>query len=88
MSRLILNAHVKPSTITTWQPFFGFSQRTNTKQLNKDINALLRIDKKQDKMIEKLDETRIDIVQEIRWSKDTIIKELGSEIRGQKIGLS
>jgi acylphosphatase len=66
-----------------------FYQMTNTRQLNKGINALLSIDKKQDKMlekqdkmIEKLDEARVDIVHEIRGSRDAIINELVSEIRG------
>jgi acylphosphatase len=59
-----------------------FSQRTNTKQLNKGINVLLSIDQKQDKILEKLDETKVDIVHEIRESRGVIVDQFGSEIRG------
>lgn len=59
-------------------------------QLNKGIPALLRIDRKQDKMLEKqdkmlekqdatiakLEETRADLVQEIRTSRDEVIRKL------------
>ena len=72
-----------------------FSQRTNTKQLNKGINALLSIDQKQDKILEKLDETKVDIVHEIRESRDAIVDKLEetggfitSEIRGQKSSIN
>ena len=52
-------------------------------QLNKGIPALLRIDRKQDRMLEKqdktiakLDETRADIVSEIRASREEITAKL------------
>jgi hypothetical protein len=52
-------------------------------QLNKGIPALLRIDRKQDKMLEKqdatiikLEETRADLVHEIKTSRDEVILKL------------
>lgn len=52
-------------------------------QLNKGIPALLRIDRKQDKMLEKqdatiakLEETRADLVQAIKTSRDEVISKL------------
>jgi len=59
-----------------------FMHVSMVEQLNKGIPALLRIDKKQDKMLEKqdatiakLEETRSDIVQEIKTSRDEVISK-------------
>ena len=77
-------------------------------QLNKGIPALLRIDSKQDKMLEKqdkmlekqdgtiakLEETRYDVVHEIRSSRDEVVSKLdenreaiAAEVGDQKITL-
>ena len=70
-------------------------------QLNKGIPALLRIDRKQDRMLEKqdktiakLEETRSDIVHEIKTSREEMISKLDEnreaiigEIGEQKITL-
>jgi acylphosphatase len=74
------------------EDFMHFSQ---VEQLNKGIPALLRIDKKQDRMLEKqdsmlemqeqmvegLEKIQVDVVGEIKASRDAIIDELGGEIR-------
>jgi len=67
-----------------------FMHVSMVEQLNKGIPALLRIDRKQGKIIEKLDETRSDIVSEMRASReevtakqdenrDAIIEEIGEQ---------
>ena len=60
-----------------------FMHVSMVEQLNKGIPALLRIDRKQDKMIEKqdakiakLEETRSDIVQEIKTSPEEVTAKL------------
>jgi acylphosphatase len=67
-----------------------FMHVSMVEQLNKGIPALLRIDRKQDKMLEKqdkmlekqdatiakLEETRADLVQEIKTSRDEVIRKL------------
>jgi hypothetical protein len=74
-----------------------FMHVSMVEQLNKGIPALLRIDRKQDKMLEKqdkmlekqdkmlekqdatiakLEETRVDLVQEIKTSRDEVIRKL------------
>jgi len=67
-----------------------FMHVSMVEQLDKGIPALLRIDKKQDKMLEKqdkmlekqdatiakLEETRFDIVQEIKTSREEVISKL------------
>ncbi len=60
-----------------------FMHVSMVEQLNKGIPALLRIDRKQDKMLEKQDstiakmeETRVDIVSEIRTSREEVTSKL------------
>ncbi len=60
-----------------------FMHVSMVEQLNKGIPALLRIDRKQDKMLEKqdatiakLEETRADLVQEIKTSRDEVTAKL------------
>jgi hypothetical protein len=60
-----------------------FMHVSMVEQLNKGIPALLRIDRKQDKMLEKqdatvakLEETRSDIVQEIKTSREEVTAKL------------
>lgn len=61
----------------------AFMHYFSADQLNKGIPALLRIDRKQDKVLEKqdatiakLEETRADLVQEIKTSRDEVISKL------------
>ncbi|MCX6680635.1 MAG: acylphosphatase [Methanothrix sp.] len=61
----------------------NFMRVSMVEQLNKGIPALLRIDRKQDRMLEKqdatiakLEETRADIVSEIRASREEVISKL------------
>jgi acylphosphatase len=60
-----------------------FMHVSMVEQLNKGIPALLRIDRKQDKMLEnqdatiaKLEETRADLVLEIKNSRDKVVRKL------------
>jgi acylphosphatase len=60
-----------------------FMHISMVEQLNKGIPALLRIDRKQEKMLEKQDttiakmeETRVDIVSEIRTSREEVTSKL------------
>jgi len=61
----------------------NFMHVSMVEQLNKGIPALLRIDRKQEKMLEKQDttiakmeETRVDIVSEIRTSREEVTSKL------------
>jgi acylphosphatase len=79
----------------------NFMHFSVVEQLNKGIPALLRLDQKQDKMLEKqdgtiakLEETRSDVVHEIRASSDEVVSKLDenreaivAEIGDQKITL-
>jgi acylphosphatase len=86
----------------------NFMHFSMVEQLNKGIPALLRLDQKQDKMLEKqdkmlekqdgtiakLEETRSDVVHEIRASSDEVVSKLDenreaivAEIGDQKITL-
>jgi acylphosphatase len=60
-----------------------FSFRFSTLQINKGIESILRIEKlqetmikKQDRMIDKLEDVRQDVVVEIRSSSDAIVSEI------------
>ena len=53
-----------------------FASRFQARQLRKGISSIIRIEEKQDKMIDKLEDVRHDVVVEIRSSSDAIVSEI------------